>query len=646
MRIGVDYYPEHWDKDMWQSDARLMTQTGVKIVRLAEFAWCRLEPSDGLFDFGWLDEAVRLFADNGIDVILGTPTNCPPRWLCEKHPSILPVGDNGKTNPIGIRAHRCYNDTKLREYAGRIIARLAEHYRDFPNVTAWQLDNELEANICFCDTCNKKHREWLKRKYGTLEALNKAYGNVVWSGEYQSWEQIDPPYGGYNTAWLNPTYMIDFERRATDDMLEFIQFQADIIRSYIPNAIITTNACFCNHTSDFTAMFSELDVAAYDNYPTACLTSDYENITSTSAFLDMVRGAKRKNFWIMEEFSGMPGCWAPMQRTPAPGMIKGYAKQAFAHGADTVIFFRWRTANIGAEMHWHGLIDHSGVPGRRFYEFAELCKEAEELKDIQGSELHSDIAILYSPDSGRAFRLQPQTDGFSYIEQIKAVHQAFVRYGLNVDIIDEHADISGYKIVCAPALYVTDNSTVKMLHRFAESGGTVVLTARSGVKDENNNCIMEQLPTVYRGLVGCHVTEYDPIGRDKAKVRFTDGKEYECKQWCDILETDTAETVASYESEFYAGKPAITVNSCGSGKAFYIGTVGTRRMYEKAVKQILDISGLAYTEGLPENVEITTRTGSGITARFIFNNTTLKRSFELDGKAIQLDPFEVKIIRM
>ena len=440
--------------------------------------------------------------------------------------------------------------------------------------------------------------------------------------------------------------MIDFERRATDDMLEFIRFQADIIRSYMPNAVITTNACFCNHTSDFTAMFDELDVAAYDNYPTACVSSDYENITSTSAFLDMVRGAKRKNFWIMEELSGTPGCWAPMQRTPVPGMIKGYALQAFAHGADTVIFFRWRTANIGAEMHWHGLIDHSGVPGRRFYEFAELCKEAEDLKDIQGTELNCDIALLYSPDSGRAFRLQPQTDGFSYIEQIKAVHQAFARYGLNVDIIDEHADISGYKIVCAPALYVTDSSTAKRLHEFAENGGTVVLTARSGVKDENNNCIMEQLPTVYRGLVGCHVTEYDPIGWDKAKVRFTDGEEYECKQWCDILETDTAEPAASYISGFYAGKPAITVNRCGSGKVFYIGTVGTRRMYEKAVKQILDMSGLAYTEGLPENVEITTRTGSGITARFVFNNSDLKRTFELDGKTLQLDPFEVKIIRM
>ena len=646
MRIGVDYYPEHWDKDMWKSDVRLMAETGVKIVRLAEFAWCRLEPADGVFDFVWLDEAIRLFADNGIEVIIGTPTNCPPRWLCEKHPEILPVGDNGRTNPIGIRGHRCYNSPALREYAGRIVAKLAEHYKDFPNVTAWQLDNELEANICFCDTCNKKHREWLKRKYGTLGALNKAYGNIVWSSEYQSWEQIDPPYGGYNTAWLNPAYMIDFERRATDDMLEFIRFQADIIRSYIPDAFITTNACFCNHTSDFTAMFSDLDVAAYDNYPTTSVSHDYENITSTSAYLDMIRGAKRKNFWIMEELSGTPGCWAPMQKTPAPGMIKGYALQAFAHGADTVIFFRWRTANIGAEMHWHGLIDHSGVPGRRFDEFAQLCGEAEKLKDIRGSELRSDIAILFSADSGRAFRLQPQTDGFSYIEQIKAVHQAFVRYGLNVDIIDEHADISGYKIVCAPALYVTDSTTVKRLRDFAGNGGTVVLTARSGVKDENNNCIMEPLPTVYRELVGCHVTEYDPIGWDRAKVRFTDGEEYECKQWCDILETDTAKTAASYSSGFYAGQPAVTVNSYGGGKAFYIGTVGTRRMYEKAAKQILDASGIPYIEGLPENVEVTTRTGSDITARFVFNNSDLERTFELNGEKLHLDPFEMKIIRL
>ena len=202
MIIGVDYYPEHWDKEMWITDAELMAKTGIKLVRLGEFAWCRLEPEDSRFDFGWLDEAIGIFSERGIDVVLGTPTNCPPRWLCEQHPSVVPTGRNGSPNPIGIRGHRCVNDPVFLGYAQRIVAEMAEHYKDNKSVVAWQIDNELEANFCFCPTCNEKHREWLKSKYGTLQALNKAYGNVVWSGEYSSWEQIDQPYGDYNHVFV------------------------------------------------------------------------------------------------------------------------------------------------------------------------------------------------------------------------------------------------------------------------------------------------------------------------------------------------------------------------------------------------------------------------------------------------------------
>ena len=646
MITGVDYYPEHWSREQWHSDAALMAETGVKLVRLAEFAWCRLEPEDGAFDFGWLDEAIDIFAEKGIDVVIGTPTNCPPRWLCEKHPDILPVGDNGKTNPIGIRGHRCYNSPVLREYAGRIVGRLAEHYRNRRNIIAWQIDNELEANICFCETCNKKHREWLKRKYGTLSALNKAYGNVVWSGEYSSWDQIDPPFGGYNTAWLNPAYMLDMRRRASEDMISFARFQTDIIRSHIPGAVITTNTWFCNNTPDFYGLFAEMDMVSYDNYPTTSIPHDYEDIHTHSVYLDLMRGVKHRNFWIMEQLSGSMGCWMPMKKTPRPGMIKGYALQAFAHGADTVVHFRWRTAAFGAEMHWHGLIDHSGVPGRRFAEFAELCREAEELSDLRGTELHSDIAVLFSSESDEAFRLQPQTDGFSYMEQIKLMHQAFARYGVNVDIIDEHSCLSQYSIVCAPALYITDPSVADSLQSFAENGGTVILTARCGVKDKNNNCIPEQLPTVYRKLAGCHVTEYDPIGYDTASVRFTDGECFRCRQWCDILETDTAAAAAYYDSDFYAGSPAVTVNGYGRGKVFYIGTVGERRMYEKIAGIILSGSTVPYITGLPENVEVTTRSGSGITARFIFNNSDETKSFIYEGVPTELAPFEMKISRV
>ena len=327
-------------------------------------------------------------------------------------------------------------------------------------------------------------------------------------------------------------------------------------------------------------------------------------------------------------------------------MIKGYALQAFAHGADTVVHFRWRTADIGAEMHWHGLIDHSNVPGRRFAEFAELCKEAEALKDLRGTELRSDAAILFSAVSEAAFKLQPQTDGYNYMERIRLLHQAFARYGLNVDIIDEHADISGYKIVCAPELYITDKTVADKLCDFARNGGTVIMTARSGVKDEHNNCIMEQLPTVYRELVGCYVWEYDPIGRGTNSVRFTDGESFGCKQWCDILGTDTAEVIAQYDRDFYKGSAAVTVNRYGSGAAYYIGTVGERRMYEKLVKHILAETGIAYIADLPENVEVTTRTGNGAAARFIFNDSEEEKVFTLDGEELRLAPFEMMIKRV
>ncbi len=643
MIIGVDYYPEHWDRSMWLPDAELMAKTGVKLVRLGEFAWCRLEPEDGRFDFGWLDEAINIFAERGIEVVLGTPTNCPPRWLCEKHPSVIPTGRDGKPNPIGIRGHRCVNDSVLLEYAKRIVTKMAEHYKDNRAVAAWQIDNELEANFCFCPTCCEKHREWLRAKYGTLEALNKAYGNVVWSGEYSSWEQIDPPYGDYNHAWLNPAYMLDFNRRASEDAVRFCNMQAELIRKYIPHAKITTNTWFCENMADFYKTFEKLDFVSYDNYPTTDIPNDKENIYTHAVHLDLMRGIKRENFWIMEQLSGGMGCWAPMAKTPRPGMIKGYALQAFAHGADTVVHFRWRTAAIGAEMHWHGLIDHSNVPGRRFAEFAELCAEAEKLSALRGTRLRSDVAILYSSDNEYAFKIQPQTYGMYYMEQIKLLHYAFASLGLNVDIIGQHEDLSDYRIVCAPEMYVTDEKVVRGLYDFAEAGGTVILTNRSGAKDRNNNCIQAPLPTVYSRLTGCHAEEYDPIGGDSVRIRFDDGDTLTGKQWCDVLSADTAEVLAAYDSNFYKGKAAITENRFGKGRAYYIGTVGEKALYRKIALKILKEMDMPFMDDLPDNVEITTRDGDGVSARFIFNNTDAVRHFTIDGRSITLDPFEMKI---
>lgn len=643
MITGVDYYPEHWDKSLWKTDTDLMQQTGVKVVRLAEFAWCRLEPREGEFDFEWLDEIIDMLTERGIKIVLCTPTNCPPLWFYEKYPEAVQTEKDGRKTNIGIRGHRCIHNVDFLRYAERIIELMTKRYADNESVIAWQIDNELEANFCFCETCIGKYRDWLKGKYGTLEALNAAYGNNVWSGEYSSWEQVNPPYGSYPNAWLNPSFMLDFNRYASDSVTEHINWQAELIRKNCPDTEITTNVWFCTNMPNFYNEFAKLDFISYDNYPTTRIPDNSEEYYSHAFHLDLMRGVKRKNFWIMEQLSGGLGCWAPMGRTPSPGMIKGYALQAFAHGADTVVQFRWRTAVSGAEMHWHGLIDHSNVPGRRFNEFADLCKEAEKLSEVRNTQIKSDVAILYSPEDEYAFKIQPQTHGMYYMEQPMKLHSAFTKYGLNVDVISQCEDISGYKIVVAPEMYVTDEKVVKQLYDFTEKGGTVILTNRSGVKNEYNNCIMEQLPTVYRKLVGAYVEEYNPIGYDAAKVKLADGDVYECRQWCDVLNVETAETVAVYDSEYYKGRAAITRNNYGNGTAYYIGTVCEKALYNKLVKDILTDTGIEFIDGIPDNVEITTRTDKNVIARFIFNNTNNTQCFNIDGKEICLEPFEMKI---
>lgn len=251
MRIGVDYYPEHWDRSLWQADADLMAKNGVKLVRLAEFAWCRLEPQEGVFSFEWLDEAIALFTERGIGVMLCTPTSCPPLWLYEKHPDSVMVEKGGTPTRTGIRGHRCINHEAVRFYCERMIGEMTQHYAGNKAVVAWQIDNELEAYFCFCENCNAKFRQWLKAKYGTLEALNKAYGNVVWSGEYSSWEQIQPPYGHYPDAWLNPAFMLDYSRFASDNAIDFSNWQAELIRKNCPGLPVTTNVWFCGHMPDF-----------------------------------------------------------------------------------------------------------------------------------------------------------------------------------------------------------------------------------------------------------------------------------------------------------------------------------------------------------------------------------------------------------
>ncbi|WP_315674212.1 beta-galactosidase [Clostridium sp. 19966] len=641
IKIGVDYYPEHWDAALWEQDADLMKETGVKLVRLAEFAWSKLSPSEGSYEFEWLDNIISIFEKRGIDIILCTPTSTPPLWLYQKYPETIQVGRDGNKIALGIRGHRCYNSKLYRKYAEDIIEKLTTRYSQRPSVVAWQIDNEVESNFCCCEECTDKFRNWVKNKYGTIENVNKAYGNNVWSGEYSDWNQIIPPLGSYPYTWYNVAYMLDFHRYASESITEYVNFQMNIIRKNCPSTKITTNTWMCENFPDYHDLFRNLDFVSYDNYPATSIPDDKEAYYSHAFHLDLMRGVKQKNFWIMEQLSGTPGGWMPMQPTPKPGMIKGYSMQAIARGADAVIHFRWRSAISGAEMFWHGLIDHSNVPGRRFKEFAELCAEVNQMEDLSESQIINQCAIIYTFEQDCALKIQPQSDGFHYYQQLKAFHHAFTSMGVGVDIVNDSIDLSKYKIVVLPTMYIVNPDFTKKVYEFVENGGIVLLTNRSGVKDLNNNCIMEQLPTVFSDLTGCVVEEYDAIGSRYTNVKGINNNIYKCTKWCDILEEKGAEVLATYDDNFYKGRAAVTINQYGKGYAYYLGTVGDKAFYKDFLQESLKRANISYVSNLPDNVEISIRRKNNIDYLFIFNNTEKSVTFQYKEMNLELEPFKM-----
>lgn len=655
MRIGVDYYPEQWSPSLWSRDAEQMLKTGVKIVRLCDGAWSSIETSEGVFDFEWLDNVVATFENYGIDIIMCIPTGCPPLWLYEAHPEIIQTGADGKPVQTGVRNHRCINAPYFRAYADRLTEQIVRRYGHKKAVVAWQIDSELESYQCTCENCREMFRAWLWEKYESLENINLALGAEAHSLTYSDISEIQPPTA-YPAEWQNPALCLEYKRFSSACTAEYVNEISDIIKREVPKAEVTTNTWFCENAPDYYKLFENMDFVSYDNYPPVLLEKN--NTVKSHAFrLDMMRGIKRDNFWITEQLSGIVGGWSAMSPALLPGMIMGYSLQAFAHGADTVIHYRWRTALKGSEMFLHGILDHNNVPTRRYFEFSELCKTATKLDVFKSAKIVSEIAILYSPDCFNALKIQPQTDNVDYIQQLESFHSGFARYGANIDVVSADSDLSGYKIVVAPAVFVNDKAVTENIYRFVINGGTLVLTCRSGVKDNNNNCIMETLPTVYSQLIGAEVTEYDPIGNIvNQNIKDFAGNRFKCREWCDVLHLTTAKTYAEYGESFYKCCPAVTMNRYCKGVAYYVGTVCDSDFYESFAGNLMVQAGIPRLRGLPKGVEVITRTNGINDYIFFFNNSNETVTINLPkamysiidsrGKdVIRLIPFDADIVR-
>lgn len=656
MRMGMDYYPEHWDRSMWEKDAKLMQETGVSLIRVAEFAWSRLEPTEGNYDFKWLDEAIDTFARHGIKVVIGTPTCTPPNWLVKKYPDVLPQDAYLHPHYAGVRGHRCFNSPSMRHFSSLIVEKLALHYKDHSAVIGWQTDNEFGLHECHCEHCTAKFRDWLKDKYSSVENINAAWGNIVWSGEYSDWSEIDTPLGGNRAK--NPSYLLDYKRFETDSVVEFQQLQLDILKKICPNHFATHNIWSYPMSLDYYKLSENLDFVSLDYYPSTSPEKDVTSGYGGALTLDLTRGIKRQNFWIMETISGPPGCWMPMWRTPYPGFIRAYAWQCIARGADTIVHFRWRSAPSGGEQFWHGLIDHSNVPGRRYEEYLELCKEVNRLAPfLEGTEVNGEVAILHSHDQYNAFQAQLQSDGMDYFDNIKTLHRAFTKLGIMTDVLNEHDDLTGYKLIVAPSLFLLDPELASRLDECVKKGATLVVLPRTGVKNQNNVCWIQPLPGPLAGTAGVAVAEYDPIGKDSNIINWN-GKSYSCNQWCDILTLQGAEPVARYEDDFYAGQIAATVHTVGEGKVYYIGTFPEESFYLDFFKEQADSLKLKYINNLPEGIQVSVRSNGEKQYMFLLNLSRKEQSIQLEqsyysilnnkelAQQLNMKPYDVEIVEL
>lgn len=580
MRIGVDYYPEHWDKNRWETDMRMMAKAGIGLVRIGEFAWSLYEPKERTFEFAWMDEILDFLKKHQMKVVLCTPSATPPKWMTDRYPDILQWDIHGNPKIFGTRKHYCFNSDTYREKVRILNKKIAERYGAHEAVESWQIDNELgwaNTTRCYCENCRKKFQQWLKKKYQAIDNLNRIYGTVFWSQHYNDFEEVIIPRAGacyetcHDTQGQNPALLLDYDRFCSDSVISFTKESVKTIKKYSDRPITTNllDAAVNSGTGiDYFKLSKELDFVTWDNYiEFQWGKAQKETVSRDHALL---RSYKKQPFWVMEQQSGPCG-WSKMGPAPAPGKIRLWTYQAVAQGADTVVYFRWRACPFGTEELWHGILDHDGKENRRYREIAQVGMEMKQLSRRYNALMpKAKIAILKSFDNEWSQEIHRQAEGLQYDRLQLDYYKAFSKLGCTVDFVSPEDDFKQYKLILAPLFMMADNETKINMENYVKEGGTALFGFRSGIKDTCNNMLTESLPGFLSDITGIEVEEYDPLLDKETKVSGVFGNST-AKIWCDIIVPKQAEILGVYTEDYYSGKPCFTVNRYGNGKVYYIG---------------------------------------------------------------------------
>lgn len=657
MYVGADYYPEHWPKDRWQTDADLMHKAGFNIVRLAEFAWVNMEPEEGRHEFGWLDEAIGILGARGIKVILGTPTAALPAWTLRKYPEIMVQRPDGSRLTWGMRKHNCFTSGVFRLLSERITEAMAEHYRDNPHAIGWQTDNEIGGHpMCYCHSCRASFQDWCRSKYKTLDALNRAWGTHFWSQGFGDWSEIVPPD---KFDEHNPHTCLDWKRFFSWLNVRFQKEQIDILRAVCPHHFVTQNFMGLFSEINYYDLADDVDFVSWDNYPVGGKPDMTNNYNSAMA-ADVMRGLKRKNFWILEQTSGSHG-WGTLSRNPRPGEIRKIALQQFAHGAEAQVWFRWRACTAGREQYWHGILGHDGKPGRRYEECARTARDLHALDEhLSGTTVKADVAIVYDYETVWALSIQPAYDENKYHQVVGRYYQALRRAGVNVDMVRPLQDLSGYKLVISPELYLMPDAVGQWLDAFVKNGGVLLADGRTGVKDETGLCHTRTLPGLLSDALGIRIEEYEAL-RGGMEYAVAGGKSGDgtAIHYADWVMPTSAEVLAGYKEWHMKAYAALTRNRYGKGWGYYLGTiVREAAFYDALAAELLQAAGIAVEWTVPEGVEASTRQGAGKRILFLVNHTEQCQKVAVPagkcellrntttGSTIELQAYDVAVIRL
>lgn len=587
--FGGDYNPNQWPKEIWEEDIRIFKKASINSATVNVFSWAKIQPSENCYDFEELDQIIEKLSTEGFDIVLATSTAALPAWMFKKYPEVARTDYDGRHHKFGQRHNACPNSLVYQKYAERLATKLAERYGENPQVTCWHINNEYGGE-CYCDNCEKAFRVWLKDKYQTIEALNKAWNMEFWGHTVYEWDEIVLPNAlsegiGYDkTAFAGIS--IDYRRFNSDSLLKNYMMERDAIRKIDPTTPITTNLMGTFKGLDYFKWAKEMDLISWDNYP--AYNTPWSLVAMTH---DLMRGLKQQPFMLMEQTPSQQN-WQPYNSLKKPGQMRAQSYQTIAHGADTIQYFQLRRS-IGACEKFHGaVIEHVGHEDTRvFRETAALGAELAQLSDIIGTQTQAQVAVIFDWDNYWALEYTsgPTVD-LKYVEQIHRYYRYFYEQNIAVDLVPVDADLSKYKLVAAPVLYMIKEGMQERLTDFVMQGGALLTTYMSGIVDQSDNVHLGGYPGPLRELAGIWVEEIDALAPEQSNGVSLVNEELTgtSNLVSDLIHLENAEALAHYTSNFYAGMPAVTKNTFGDGTVYYFGGQLEDQLQDQLFKTIVE----------------------------------------------------------